>query len=290
MGRLAVVLGSSGLGPGGEDVAATAAGHGATVIQRHGSADAYILPHLIDHRANLLAVAEGGCDRVLAIASVGSLHAELAAGSLVCPDDFIALQLGLTVLDDVRGTPAAGLRPRTGARACSRRGAQAGRRARDGGVYWQTIGPALRDPGRDPADGRARRPGRDDDRRRVHPRRRARPRLRRGLRRRQPRQRPRDRAARRSRSSRPSRGREPRRAARATSTRCCPRWPGAGGRRASTVTDASSTARPWGSAAWTGTIAALGPERRAAARRRDDRRGGRAAGPGRWSTGTPTPR
>ena len=75
-----------------------------------------------------------------------------------------------------------------------------GQAPRDGGVYWQTIGPALRDPGRDPADRRPRRRGRDDDRLRVRRRRRARPRLRGALRRRQPRQR----ARRRARSASPS--------------------------------------------------------------------------------------
>lgn len=146
MGRLAVVLGSNGLGPGGEDVAATAAAHGALVLQRHGSADAYALPHLIDHRANLLAVAERGCDRVLAVGSVGSLHAELAAGSLVCPDDFIALQLGLTVLEDVRAHRPPGFDRDWRARmlaAWSQAGAPA---LRDGGVYWQAIGPRFETP------------------------------------------------------------------------------------------------------------------------------------------------
>ena len=41
-----------------------------------GLARAYVLPHRIDHAANLRALAEAGCDRVLAISSVGSLDAE----------------------------------------------------------------------------------------------------------------------------------------------------------------------------------------------------------------------
>lgn len=146
MGRLAVILGSNGLGPGGEDVAATAAGHGALVIQRHGSVDAYTLPHLIDHRANLLVAAEEGCDRVLAIGSVGSLHAEPAAGSLVCPDDFIALQLGLTALEGVRAHRPPGFDAAWRARLLDAwRGAGAPE-LRDGGVYWQAIGPRFETP------------------------------------------------------------------------------------------------------------------------------------------------
>src|SRR5213592_226316 len=102
MARLAVVLGSNGLGPGGEDVAATATRHGALVFQRHDGGGDYTLPHRIDYAANLREAAEQGCDRVLAFGSVGSLRAELAVGSFACPDDFIALQLGLSALEDVR--------------------------------------------------------------------------------------------------------------------------------------------------------------------------------------------
>ena len=50
MGRLAVVLGSSALGPGGANVAAAGAEHGAAIVQRHDDG-AYVLPHEIDHEA-----------------------------------------------------------------------------------------------------------------------------------------------------------------------------------------------------------------------------------------------
>ncbi len=54
MGRLAVILGSNALGPGGEEIAAAAAEHGAAIVQRHGTSDSpYVLPHEIDHAANL---------------------------------------------------------------------------------------------------------------------------------------------------------------------------------------------------------------------------------------------
>src|SRR6478736_143084 len=98
MGRLAVVLGSNALGPGGEEIAAAAAEQGAAIVQRHRAADGtFVLPHAIDHEANLRPLLEQGCDRVLGIGSVGSLRAELAVGSLVCPDDFIALNLGESI-------------------------------------------------------------------------------------------------------------------------------------------------------------------------------------------------
>ena len=144
MGRLAVVLGSSVLGPGGDAVAAAAAEHGAAIVQRHGSG-AYQLPHEIEHAENLQALVEQGCDRVLAVGSVGSLSAELPVGSLLCPDDFIALHLGLSIFGDERAHRAPGFDPDWRAevlsawRACPAE-------LRDGGVYWQAIGPRFETP------------------------------------------------------------------------------------------------------------------------------------------------
>jgi purine nucleoside phosphorylase len=145
MGRLAVILGSNGLGPEGEDVAATAVSRGAFVLQRH-DGGAYTLPHRIDHVANMRAVAAQGCDRVLAVASVGSLRAELAAGSLVCPDDFIALQLGLTALDDARAHRAPGFDRGWRERVVATWASAGAAGLRDGGVYWQAIGPRFETP------------------------------------------------------------------------------------------------------------------------------------------------
>ena len=106
MGRLAVVLGSNATGPGSERLLAAVAGHDAEVLHRHGPEPArgsYVPPHRIDHAANLRSLQAAGCDRVLAVCSVGSLKQEIAVGSLVCPEDFIALQLGITTFDDARG-------------------------------------------------------------------------------------------------------------------------------------------------------------------------------------------
>ncbi len=146
MGRLAVVLGSSGLGPGGETVAAAAAEHGAAIVQRHDSGSGYVLPHEIDHVANLRPLVEQGCDRVLALASVGSLSPALPVGSLVCPDDFIALHLGLSVFADERAHSAPGFDPAWRGEVLEAWPAGDGGRLRDGGVYWQTIGPRFETP------------------------------------------------------------------------------------------------------------------------------------------------
>src|SRR6201995_5634949 len=106
MGRLAIILGSGAVGPGGEEIVDAATEHGAAVVQRHGTADDYVLPHRIDHEANLRPLVEQGGDRVLAVASVGSLRVDLPVGSVVCPDDFIALQVGVSIFGDTRAHTA----------------------------------------------------------------------------------------------------------------------------------------------------------------------------------------
>ena len=90
---------------------------------------------------------EDGCDRVLAIGSVGSLKEEIVVGSLVCPDDFISLHLGVTTFDDARGHLTPGFdrewRERVLSTASTAEGSVP---VRDGGVYWQTIGPRFETP------------------------------------------------------------------------------------------------------------------------------------------------
>jgi 5'-methylthioadenosine phosphorylase len=115
-------------------------------VHRHEVGEGYALPHLIDHVATMRGLADAGCDRVLALSSVGGLRAELGPGTLLCPDDFIALDAGpLTALEG----PLAHRVP----------GFDAGWRSelldafdaaaidvRSGGVYWQARGPRLETP------------------------------------------------------------------------------------------------------------------------------------------------
>ncbi|MGN6558682.1 MAG: MTAP family purine nucleoside phosphorylase, partial [Solirubrobacterales bacterium] len=146
MGRLAVILGSNALGPGGEEIAAAAAEQGAAIVQRHRGGDgAFVLPHAIDHETNLRPLLEQGCDRVLAIGSVGSLRPELGVGSLVCPDDFIALNLGDSIYDDARAHSAPGFTPRWREEVIAA-WSEGGQAPRDGGVYWQARGPRFETP------------------------------------------------------------------------------------------------------------------------------------------------
>jgi 5'-methylthioinosine phosphorylase len=144
MGRLAVMLGSNALGPEGEALLAAAAEREVAVVQRHGD-DAYRLPHRIDHAANLQALLEQGCDRVLAIGSVGSLSTELPVGTLLCPDDFVALHLGVSALDDARAHRAPGF-DRDWRRDVLSAWGTGDPELRDGGVYWQAIGPRFETP------------------------------------------------------------------------------------------------------------------------------------------------
>lgn len=155
MGRLAVVGGHSILGSAFADaaervdiempsaaVAVLDAGR-FLVLQRHGL-DRYTAAHAIDHRANLRALTELDCDRVLALSSVGGLRTELGVGTLLAPDDFIALHLGLSYFDHERGHRIPGFDAEWRQRvvdAWTRRGP-----VRDGGVYWQTIGPRFETP------------------------------------------------------------------------------------------------------------------------------------------------
>ena len=145
MGSLAVILGSGATGPGGGEVVAAAERH-AVVLQRHDGAGAYVLPHRIDHAANLRLLVETGCDRVLAICSVGSLDPELGVGSFVCPHDFIALQIAVTTFDDARGHAMPGFNLSWRGEVLAAWAASGAGPLRDGGVYWQTNGPRFETP------------------------------------------------------------------------------------------------------------------------------------------------
>jgi 5'-methylthioadenosine phosphorylase len=112
---------------------------GYLVLQRHGL-DAYRAPHAIDHRANLLALAGRGVDRVLAVCSTGALHREIEVGSLLAPHDFVAPELGMSFYDDARGHVIPGLDGEFRADVLAAWNPNAPALA-DGGVYRQVPGP-----------------------------------------------------------------------------------------------------------------------------------------------------
>ena len=116
--------------------------HGVLYLQRHGTGS-YVLPNRIDHLANMRSLAEAGCEQVLAIGSVGGLRAELGPGTIVCPDDFIALDAGPTAFGDERAHSLPGFDADWRGRLIGAWRDRIGHEIVDGGVYWQTRGPRL---------------------------------------------------------------------------------------------------------------------------------------------------
>jgi 5'-methylthioadenosine phosphorylase len=134
MTGLGVIGGHSILGTGYEHA-------GVPVVQRHG--DPYTPPHLIDHAANLRALLDQGCDRVLALSSVGGLRTDLGVGTFVVPDDFVALHTSVSIFDDARGHTVPTLLSQWRDRVVDtwRGRTDHGTDVRTSGVYWQTFGP-----------------------------------------------------------------------------------------------------------------------------------------------------
>ena len=132
MAGLGIALGSGAIDLGVPE--------GVPVIQRHGE-EGYVLPHEMDHAANMRRLAEAGCDRVLAISSVGGLREDLGPGAYLCPDDFIALdEPPRTSLQGVLAHRVPGFDQGWRSRVV-----EAFRETgiEDGGVYWQATGPRL---------------------------------------------------------------------------------------------------------------------------------------------------
>jgi 5'-methylthioadenosine phosphorylase len=113
------------------------------LIARHGLDPAFhILPHLINHQANLAAMKKLGVNEALGVNSCGALKRRTKPGTLVIPDDYIHLGIGPTA---VRGKPlhiTPGLSQEVreklllAARQCDLTPV-------DGGIYWQSPGPRL---------------------------------------------------------------------------------------------------------------------------------------------------
>jgi 5'-methylthioadenosine phosphorylase len=115
------------------------------LLARHG-AEGYVLPHLVDHAANMRALADAGADRVLAVGSVGGLRPELGPGTLVCPDDFIALDAEpVTTIEGPAAHRVPGFDREWRSRVLAAF-SDAGAPVRDGGTYWQARGPRLETP------------------------------------------------------------------------------------------------------------------------------------------------
>lgn len=113
------------------------------LVRRHQTGDAYALPHLIDHVATMSCLRDAGCDRVLALCSVGGLRERFVPGTLLCPDDFIALDADpMTALEGPAAHRVPGFDPSWRSELLVALAA-AGVEVDDGGVYWQVRGPRL---------------------------------------------------------------------------------------------------------------------------------------------------
>jgi 5'-methylthioadenosine phosphorylase len=114
-------------------------------IPRHGF-DRSIPAHLVDHRANIRAVCELGCNRVLALGSAGSLHEDLKVGTLICPEDFYAPEIAPSFYRDPRGHSVPAFDTEWRRVVISAWESLTKTKVEDGGVYAQTIGPRFETP------------------------------------------------------------------------------------------------------------------------------------------------
>jgi 5'-methylthioadenosine phosphorylase len=152
LGRLAVIGKQATLGEPGErnprlgdaDLAVFDREHH-LVLYRHGL-EPYVPPHRIDHAAHARELLALGCDRVLAVSSVGSLRADWPVGTFVLPDDFIALDQPPLAAHDERQHVVPGFTPAWRDRVREAWTHVGDRPLVDGGVYWQANGPRFETP------------------------------------------------------------------------------------------------------------------------------------------------
>jgi 5'-methylthioadenosine phosphorylase len=110
-------------------------------VVRHGTDPRrYVLPHRINHQANLAAMKKLGVREILGVYSTGALKRRLKPGMLVVPDDYIMPTGGPTIVREkpLHIVPVLSAEVRRkwleAARDC-------GLDCVDGGIYWQTAGP-----------------------------------------------------------------------------------------------------------------------------------------------------
>ena len=118
---------------------------GFVLFQRHG-ASVYRAAPALDHRAHLRALQLASVDRILGLASVGSLVPErLPVGAALAPDDFIALHLGVSFSTGAGAAQVPGFDPQWRAAVLDAWPHDL-LALHDGGVYWQVIGPRFETP------------------------------------------------------------------------------------------------------------------------------------------------
>lgn len=120
-------------------------------LPRHGRNHS-VPPHLINYRANLLALKKFGVERILATAAVGSLNRKMAPGDCVIPDQFLDYTKSRPVTF-YEGGPLGVVHVDYTEPYCSevrkailQAGRAAGIGTHDGGVYVCTEGPRFETP------------------------------------------------------------------------------------------------------------------------------------------------
>ncbi|MCB0858860.1 MAG: MTAP family purine nucleoside phosphorylase, partial [Solirubrobacterales bacterium] len=91
-------------GPTSGPVVVSEVGSGIAFVARHGT-DHSIAPHRVNYRANVHALREAGCDRILAVSSVGGIAPACAPGVLVVPDQLIDYTWGREMTFQGEGDP-----------------------------------------------------------------------------------------------------------------------------------------------------------------------------------------
>ncbi|MCX5848033.1 MAG: MTAP family purine nucleoside phosphorylase [Deltaproteobacteria bacterium] len=113
------------------------------LILRHGNKpNNHILPHLINHCANLKALKDIGVTEIVGINSTGSLKKNLSPGMIVVPDDFITLTATPTIHQNkaVHITPSLNEKVR---QKIIKAALNSDLKVIKQGTYWQTQGPRL---------------------------------------------------------------------------------------------------------------------------------------------------
>lgn len=117
-------------------------------LHRHGT-PSRIPPHRINYRANIAALTAAGCDRIIAVAAVGGIRADLVPGTVVIPDQILDYTWGRehTFFEEDLDSPVHVdfTRPYDEALAAALAGAatDAGVAVAIGGTYACTQGPRL---------------------------------------------------------------------------------------------------------------------------------------------------
>ncbi len=114
----------------------------AVYLPRHGVNENYfILPHMINHQANMQALKDLGVSRVISVCSTGSLKGEIKPGHIVVPHDFIALSPTPTLFHDqaVHVPPVLDEYLREQLITATRARLEDG--LHSSAIYWQTAGP-----------------------------------------------------------------------------------------------------------------------------------------------------